>query len=364
MSRNFDLSTRFTGIDFPNPFMLASAPPTDSQSKIRNAFDAGYGGVVTKTIGIEGAKNIAEGPKTLFMRSAEGQPPIIRPGKSRDGALHSTWNWDSYSDKPLDDWIKWLPGVKSDYPNNVLIGSVMAGSGSDDELRKWQQLALAIQEAGCDGVELNLSCPHMADERMGSGLGQDDAQVSFVTQVVREAVGPDFPIWAKITPESANVVAEARAALNGGANAISAFNTFKASSLLDPTTLQFNAQVDGRSSTGGQGGPAILPLSVGKIMDLSRELPDSAGICGIGGISSAEDAINYFALGCGVTQICSAAMAERPKVVLDRLVSRMEELMESYQAMGIHSFDELIGYAKKGNVGADEIRRRGDLEPL
>src|ERR671915_322301 len=179
-----DLSVTFTGLQFRNPFLLASAPPTESDSNILRAFDAGWGGVVTKTIGLHPVVNVA-GPKTKFLRAAPDSPHLSmqkRPGS----ALHSSWNWELISDKPLDWWVPRIARIKQAYPSRVLVASIMAGSGSDEELRNWQTLAQACQHEGADALELNLSCPHMDRKDMGSTIGKATELISIVADVVKE----------------------------------------------------------------------------------------------------------------------------------------------------------------------------------
>src|SRR3989442_11262507 len=154
-----DLSVVFTGIKLENPFLLSSAPPTESESNILRAFEAGWGGVVTKTIGLHPVVNV-RGPKTKFLRADVDSPRLSM--KKRPGtALHSSWNWELISDKTLDWWGPRLGRIKQAFPNHALVASIMAGSGNDTELRHWQELAGAGQEEGGDGVELNMSSPPM-----------------------------------------------------------------------------------------------------------------------------------------------------------------------------------------------------------
>jgi len=225
-----DLSTEFTGIKFPNPFMLASAPPTESESNIRRAYDAGWGGVVTKTIGLHQVTNV-RGPKTKFLRLDDGG--ARKSMAKRDAStVMASWNWELISDKPLDWWIGKLSAVKRDYPDHVLVASVMAGSGSDEEMRNWQTLVQGVQDEGVDAVELNYSCPHMDRDDMGSGLGKDAALVSTTTQAVKEVA--TIPVWAKLTPATANIAEEAGATFRGGADAITSSNTFPSLPPIDP----------------------------------------------------------------------------------------------------------------------------------
>src|SRR5262245_60594385 len=178
------LGVTFTGLRFENPLLLASAPPTESESNIMRAFDAGWGGVVTKTIGLHPVANVV-GPKTKFLRATPESPHLSmqkRPGT----ALHSSWNWELISDKPLDWWVPQLGRIKKAHPSKILVASIMAGSGSDEELRHWQELAEACQSEGADALELNLSCPHMDRKDMGSNIGKDPELLPVVTQAVKE----------------------------------------------------------------------------------------------------------------------------------------------------------------------------------
>src|SRR4051794_13559216 len=255
------LGTVFTGLKFDNPFLLASAPPTESDINIMRAFDAGWGGVVTKTIGLHPVVNVA-GPKTKFLRATPESPRLSmqkRPGT----ALHSSWNWELISDKPLDWWVPRINRIKKAHPTRILIASIMAGSGSDEELAHWQTLAKACEAEGADALELNLSCPHMDRKDMGSNIGKDQELISVVTQVVKEVAG--IPVWAKLTPSTTDIVVEARGALLGGADAISSSNTFPSLPLIDPDTLDFEVNVDGLVSTGGLRGPALPPLSLAQV---------------------------------------------------------------------------------------------------
>src|SRR3989440_11382382 len=166
-----DLSTTFTGIRFQNPFLLSSAPPTESESNILRAFEAGWGGVVTKTIGLHPVVNVA-GPKTKFLR-ADADSPRLSMKKRPGAALHSSWNWELISDKTLDWWVPRLGRIKKAFPHQVLVASIMAGAGDDTELKHWLDLAVARQAEGGDAIELNPSWPHMDRQGTGADLGQD-----------------------------------------------------------------------------------------------------------------------------------------------------------------------------------------------
>jgi dihydropyrimidine dehydrogenase (NAD+) subunit PreA len=345
------LAAVFTGLRFENPFLLASAPPTESESNIMRAFDAGWGGVVTKTIGLHPVANVV-GPKTKFLRATPDSPHLSmqkRPGT----ALHSSWNWELISDKPLDWWVPQLGRIKKAHPSKILVASIMAGSGSDEELRHWQELAEACQNEGADAVELNLSCPHMDRKDMGSNIGKDPELLSVVTQAVKEVAR--VPVWAKLTPSTTDIAVEAKGAFLAGADAISSSNTFPSLPLIDPETLEFEMNVDGLVSSGGLGGPAILPLSLAKMTQMTQAFPDKS-FSGIGGIAEFAHALNYFLLGCGTVQVCTAAMLDSavgPNVI-KRLTADMTATMER---RGWKSLDDFRGLLRDRVVVHSKIRR-------
>jgi dihydropyrimidine dehydrogenase (NAD+) subunit PreA len=349
-----DLSVRFTGIRFENPFMLASAPPTESESNILRAFEAGWGGVVTKTIGLHPVMNVA-GPKTKFLRY-HADSAVLSMNRGRSGVLHSSWNWELISDKPLDWWLPRIARIKQAYPGRVLIASIMAGSGSDTELERWRTLARGCQDAGADGLELNLSCPHMDRPDMGSNIGRDGALCSFVTQVVKEVAR--VPVWAKLTPATSDIAQEAGAVFRGGGDAVTSSNTFPSLPLVDPDTLEFEMQVDGLVSSGGLGGPAILPLSLAKMTQLTQAFPDKS-FSGIGGISQFAHALNYFLLGCGTVQVCTAAMLDHAigPSVIDRLVTGYRAFLERHADRGWTCLDDFRGLLRERVVAHSQIRR-------
>jgi dihydropyrimidine dehydrogenase (NAD+) subunit PreA len=315
------------------------------------AFDAGWGGVVTKTIGLHPVSNVA-GPKTKFLRATPDSPHLSmqkRPGT----ALHSSWNWELISDKTLDWWVPRLGRIKKAHPTKILVASIMAGSGSDEELRHWQELATACQDQGADALELNLSCPHMDRKDMGSNIGKDPELLSVVTQAVKEVA--KVPVWAKLTPSTTDIVIEARGAFLAGADAITSSNTFPSLPLIDPNTLEFEMNVDGLVSSGGLGGPAILPLSLAKMAQMTQAFPDRS-FSGIGGVAEFAHALNYFLLGCGTVQVCTAAMLDHavgPNVI-KRLTAEMTQTMEK---RGWNSLDDFRGLMRNRVVSHSKIRR-------
>jgi len=354
-----DLSVTFTGLKFQNPFLLSSAPPTESDSNILRAYDAGWGGVVTKTIGLHPVANVA-GPKTKFLR-AQADSYHLSTQKRPETALHSSWNWELISDKTLDWWIPRITRIKQSHPDRILVASIMAGSGNDRELRNWQTLATACQDAGADAFELNLSCPHMDRKDMGSNIGKDEGLISVVTQVVKEVA--TIPVWCKITPSTTDIVAEARESFLGGADAITSSNTFPSIPLIDPETLEFEVNVDGFVSSGGLGGPAILPQSLAKVSQMTQAFPKRE-FSGIGGVGEFAHALNYFLLGCGTVQVCTAAMLDHaigPNIIKG-LTGGLQGFLDRHVADGWRSVEDFRGLRRDRIVTHSKIRRPDSKE--
>src|SRR4051812_22746085 len=324
-------AVNFTGIRFENPFLLSSAPPTESESNILRAFEAGWAGVVTKTIGLHPVTNVV-GAKAKFLRTT-ADDAFVSMRKRPGAALHSSWNWELISDKTLDWWLPRIRRIKETFPDRVLIASIMAGSGNDKELQNWQRLARDCQDAGADGLELNFSCPHMDRRDMGSNIGKDQGLCSVVTEAVKEVA--TVPVWCKLTPATAEIEVEAAACFRGGADAIVSSNTFPSLPPIDPESLEFEINVDGLVSSGGLGGPAILPMSLANMAKMTQAFPDGA-FSGIGGITDFNQALSYFLLGCGTVQVCTAAMLDHavgPNVIRN-LVAGLTDFLERNASRG------------------------------
>ncbi|WP_126976086.1 tRNA-dihydrouridine synthase [Frigidibacter oleivorans] len=353
-----DLTTHFTGLRFVNPFILASAPPTESKRKILKAFESGWGGVVTKTIGLHPVENVA-GPRTIFQRASEEKPYVSR-NKRPDTVSHSSWNWELISDQPLDLWLPDLEEIKTTYPDRMLIASIMAGAGSAAEMENWRTLARACVAAGCDALELNMSCPHMDRKDMGAHIANDEDIIRAVLGAVTGAV--DVPVWVKLTPSSSSLVDGARAAYAAGAAAISLCNTFPSLPLLDPETMKFEVEVDGLVTSGGLGGLAILHQALQRVSDISRAFPDKA-ISGIGGIRGFREAFNFIAHGAGTLQVCTAAMEEKGSggIGVNLIQELTGDLGDYLQRKGHASIEEFRGIARDRIVEHSQIRRKSEV---
>lgn len=353
----YELATNFTGLSFVNPFVLASAPPTESKQKILRAFEAGWGGVVTKTIGLHPVENVA-GPKTIFQRASEAKPYVSR-NKRPDTVSHSSWNWELISDQPLEQWLPDLEEIKTTWPDRMLIASIMAGAGGEAEMENWRKLARACVAAGCDAIELNMSCPHMDRKDMGAHIANDEDIIRSILTAVTGAVS--VPIWVKLTPSTSTVVSAAGAAYAAGASAISLCNTFPSLPLMDPETMKFEVEVDGLVTSGGLGGLAILHQALQRVSDISRAYPEGA-ISGIGGIRGFREAFNFIAHGAGNLQVCTAAMEEKGSggIGVNLIRELTEDLGDYMQRKGYASIEEFRGIARERVVEHSRVRRKSD----
>jgi dihydropyrimidine dehydrogenase (NAD+) subunit PreA len=320
-----DLTTDFVGIKSPNPFWLASAPPTDKEYNVRRAFEAGWGGVVWKTLGEEG-------------------PPIVNVNGPRYGAIWGADrrllglnNIELITDRPLEVNLREIKAVKRDYPDRAMIVSLMVPC----EEAAWKAILPLVEETGADGVELNFGCPHGMSERgMGSAVGQVPDYITMVTRWVKQ--NTRMPCIVKLTPNITDVRKPALAALEGGADAVSLINTINSITSVDLDLFAPEPTIDGKGAHGGYCGPAVKPIALNMVAEIART-PETRGlpISGIGGVTTWKDAAEFMALGAGNVQVCTAAMTYGFKIVQE-MISGLSQYMDEKE-MG--STAELVGKA-------------------
>jgi dihydropyrimidine dehydrogenase (NAD+) subunit PreA len=286
------LATDFVGIKSPNPFWLASAPPTDKEYNVRRAFQAGWGGVVWKTLGAEG-------------------PPVVNVNGPRYGVIHGPDrrvlglnNIELITDRPLEVNLREIKQVKRDFPDRAMVISLMVPC--DEE--SWKAILHRIEDTGADGVELNFGCPHgMAERGMGSAVGQVPEYIEMVTRWVK--THSRMPCIVKLTPNIADIRKPAEAARRGGADAVSLINTINSITSVDLDLFAPEPTIDGKGTHGGYCGPAVKPIALNMVAEIARDpATHRLPISGIGGISTWRDAAEFMALGCGSVQVCTAAM--------------------------------------------------------
>jgi dihydropyrimidine dehydrogenase (NAD+) subunit PreA len=301
-----DLSIDFCGIKAPNPFWLASAPPTNSEYQVRRAFDAGWGGAVWKTIAHEPIVNVS---------SRYG-------GVDYDGRkVMGLNNIELITDRTLDVNLREIARVKKAYPKHALFVSLMVESKRET----WHDIVKRTQDTGADGIELNFGCPHGMSERgMGSAVGQVPDYTCLITEWVKQAA--TIPVMVKLTPNVSDITAIGRAAVNGGADALSLVNTINSIMGVDLDTFAPKPAVRGLGSHGGYCGPAIKPIALNMVASVAADPKIRVPISGIGGIQTWQDAIEFLLLGAGSVQVCTAVMHYGFRIV-EQLTSGLEGWM-------------------------------------
>ena len=318
-----DLRTNFVGIESPNPFWLASAPPTDKEYNVVRAFRAGWGGVVWKTLGED--------------------PPIVNTC-SRYGALHYADdkmigfnNIELITDRPLDVNLREVKQVKRDWPDRALVVSLMVPC----EEAPWASILKKVEDTNADAVELNFGCPHGMSERgMGSAVGQVPEYVEMVARWCKAHTR--MPVLVKLTPNITNILGPARAAKKGGADGVSLINTLNSITAINLDEMAPEPTVDGKGTHGGYCGPAVKPIALHMVAEIARDgqtrdLPISA----IGGIATWRDGAEFMALGAGTVQVCTAAMHYGFKIV-DDMVDGLSNWMDG---KGYKTLDDFRGRA-------------------
>ena len=297
-----DLSCDFVGIRSPNPFWLASAPPTDKDYNVRRAYAAGWGGVVWKTLGLDPHIVNVNGPRYGAVWGA-------------DRRLLGLNNIELITDRPLQVNLDEIKAVKRDWPDRALVVSLMVPC--DEE--SWKAILPQVEETGCDGVELNFGCPHGMSERgMGSAVGQVPEYIEMVTRWVK--ANTRMPVIVKLTPNITDIRKPAQAAKDGGADAVSLINTISSITSVNLDTFSPEPSIDGKGAHGGYCGPAVKPIALNMVAEIARD-PGTRGlpISGIGGITTWRDAAEFMALGAGSVQVCTAAMTYGFRVVQEML---------------------------------------------
>ncbi|MBB1074130.1 NAD-dependent dihydropyrimidine dehydrogenase subunit PreA [Rhodoferax sp. 4810] len=320
-----NLTTSFIGIQSPNPFWLASAPPTDKAYNVNRAFEAGWGGVVWKTLGEDG-------------------PPIVNVNGPRYGALLTPDrrlmgfnNIELITDRDLALNLREITEVKRAWPDRAVVVSLMVPCNED----AWKAILPRVEDTGCDGIELNFGCPHGMSERgMGAAVGQVPEYIQMVTHWCKQY--SKLPVIVKLTPNITDIRLPARAAKHGGADAVSLINTINSIMGVDPYSLTMVPSTGSKGSHGGYCGPAVKPIALNMVAEIARD-PQTAGlpISGIGGVTTWRDAFDFIALGAGNVQVCTAAMVYGFKIVqemIDGLSNYMDE-------MGFTSIDDFKGKA-------------------
>ncbi len=329
-----DLTTNFAGIRSPNPFWLASAPPTNSGYQVNKAFEYGWGGAVWKTIG----------EPVLNVSSRYG---ALNVGGRRLVAIN---NVELISDRPLDVNLREIAEVKRLWPDRAMIVSAMVGSTAE----AWADIVHKIEDTGADGIELNYGCPHGMSERgMGAAVGQVPEYCSMITSWVTEVAS--IPVIVKLTPNVTDVTVPARAALEGRAHALSLINTINSIVGVDLDSFELRPNIGGKGSHGGYAGQAVKPIALhmlSAVAGLDEVRRSRTPISGMGGIETWRDAAEFLLLGATSLQVCTAVMHYGFRII-DDLTDGLSRWLDD---KGIASVREIVG------ASVPRISAFGDLD--
>jgi dihydropyrimidine dehydrogenase (NAD+) subunit PreA len=320
------LSISFCGLEFSNPFILASGPPTRNAQMILRGFEEGWAGAVTKTISLSPTKS-------------------PRPRLSIIDKTKSLVNIELISSDTVHQWVKWISTIKKTASRKIIIASIMASVKTND----WQKLAKTMADAGADALELNISCPHgMPEKGMGSLIGQDPKLSALVTWAVKKAVS--IPVIIKLTPNVTDIKVIAKACAESGADALSGINTVKSLAGIDIENFSPLPSVKERGTFGGYAGWGIKPIALRCLAEMfqATKLPISGG----GGIFTWNDAVEFLLVGARTLQLCTAVMFSGYSII-----HSLEKGLQKY--LSHHNFsrvEQLIALSQKRLVRHSSLK--------
>ena len=319
-----NLETNFIGMTSPNPFWIASGPPSDKDYNVNRAFEAGWGGVVWKTLGEDPHIVNVSGPRYAVLHGNDRQVIGFN-------------NIELITDRPMQTNLKEMKQIKRDWPDRPLVASVMLPMNEDS----WANYIPMIEDTGADAFELNFGCPHGMSERgMGSAVGQVPEYVQMAAEWCKKHAS--IPVIVKLTPNITNILHPAKAAQKGGADAVSLINTINSIMRVDYDSLTMYPTTDGMGTHGGYCGEAVKPIALNMVAEIARTAEThDIPISGIGGVTNWRDAVDFIALGATTVQVCTAAMVYGFKIV-EGLIDGLNNFLDE---KGMASVHDLVGKA-------------------
>ena len=284
------------GIPLENPFLLSSSVVASTYDMCARAFEAGWAGVCFKTI------------CSLDIHEAS---PRFSAITGSDGSIIGFKNIEQLSDHSVAENMEIFRRLKAEYPTKFILASIMGQNEAE-----WGELARLCEENGADAVELNFSCPNMAEGGLGSDIGQVPELVERFTRAAKQAC--HIPVLAKLTPNVASMSPAAEAAKRGGADGIAAINTIKSITGVNLHTFVAAPAVHGKSALGGYSGNAVKPIALRFIAELGQN-PNLKGmhLSAMGGIETWKDAMEFILMGGGSIQVTTAVMQYGYRIIDD-----------------------------------------------
>lgn len=329
---SIDLSCDICGVTLENPYLLSSSVVCSNYEMTSRAFEMGWAGAAFKTICLMDINECS---------------PRFSAVSTNDHRSYGFKNIEQLSNHSLEENLNFFRELKKNYPTKILLASIM---GRNEE--EWEYLARALDEAGADIIECNFSCPNMESKNTGSDIGQDPDTVRRYVEATRR--GTAKPILAKMTPNIADMCIPAKAAIEGGANGLSAINTIKSIMNVDLDTYTAAPNVNGLTMVGGYSGAAVKPIALRFISDMAKDSSlKNAHISGMGGIETWKDGIEFFAMGADSLQVTTAVMLYGYRIIDDLLLGTKLYMAQK----GIDSITELRGIGLKNIVEKNEMDR-------
>ena len=333
------LKSDLCGIWLENPFLLSSSVVASTYDMCARAFDAGWAGAAFKTI------------CNFDIHEAS---PRFSAITGDNGSIIGFKNVEQLSDHSVVENMEIFRQLKSNYPSKFILASIM---GRNEQ--EWADLARMCEDNGADAIELNFSCPNMADGGLGSDIGQIPELVEQLTAVTKRACS--IPVLSKLTPNVASMLPAARAAKRGGADGIAAINTIKSIMGVNPHTYISSPAVHGMSAVGGYSGNAVKPIALRFIDEMASD-PELAGLhlSGMGGIETWRDALEFILLGCTSLQVTTAVMQYGYRIIDD-----LKDGLNRYLAeKGFGNVREAVGLGVNSvNATTDVLERDTILFP-
>ncbi|KAE8658619.1 Dihydropyrimidine dehydrogenase (NADP(+)) [Hibiscus syriacus] len=324
-----DLSVCVNGFQMPNPFVIGSGPPGTNYTVMKRAFDEGWGAVIAKTVSLDAAKVINVTPRYARLRAGANG--------SAKGQIIGWENIELISDRPLETMLKEFKQLKEEYPDRILIASIMEEYNKAD----WEELIDRVEQTGIDAIEVNFSCPHgMPERKMGMAMGQDCALLEEVCGWINAKA--TVPVWAKMTPNITDITMPARIALSTGCEGIAAINTIQSVMGISLDTLRPEPCVEGYSTPGGYSCKAVHPIALAKVMNIAQMMKSEFNmkdysLSGIGGVETGGDAAEFILLGANTVQVCTGVMMHGYGLV-KKLCAELKDFMKKHNFKTIEDF--------------------------
>ncbi|XP_052183747.1 dihydropyrimidine dehydrogenase (NADP(+)), chloroplastic [Diospyros lotus] len=324
-----DLTVTVNGLKMPNPFVIGSGPPGTNYTVMKRAFDEGWGAVIAKTVSLDAAKVVNVTPRYARLRAGVNG--------SAKGQIIGWENIELISDRPLETMLKEFRQLKEEYPDRILIASIM----EEYDKAAWEELIDRVEQTGIDALEINFSCPHgMPERKMGAAVGQDCALLEEVCGWINAKA--TVPVWAKMTPNITDITQPARVALRSGCEGVSAINTIMSVMGINLSTLRPEPCVEGYSTPGGYSCKAVHPIALAKVMNIAQMMKAEFGdkgysLSGIGGVENGGDAAEFILLGSNTVQVCTGVMMHGYGLV-KKLCSELQDFMKMHNFSSIEDF--------------------------